>query len=97
MQNNQKAHFWVLLGLTVFFYLCSAVSSLAFAKHWVATDFLNPMATDYFRALMLVSLAMLDPKGEPAGAGPLPPAARRAVEDVADSGYGHGVGGTDEL
>lgn len=60
---NQRPHLVVLLGLTMFFYLASAVSSLLFARHWTETDCLNPVALEYFRSLMLVSLAMLDPRG----------------------------------
>jgi hypothetical protein len=66
--NNQRPHVVIILGLALFFYLASALSSMLFARHWMATDCLNPVALDYFRSLMLVSLAMLDPH---AGATPL--------------------------
>ena len=59
--TNQRPHILVLLGLALFFYLASAISSILFARHWIATDCLNPVALEYFRSLMLVSLAMLDP------------------------------------
>lgn len=61
IKGGQRAHLVVLLALTLFFYVMSATSSLLFAKHWLAADCLNPTALDYFRSLMLVSLAMLDP------------------------------------
>jgi hypothetical protein len=59
---HQKRHVAILLALAIFFYLASAISSLLFALHRVGSDFLNPTALDYFRSLMLVSLAMLDPQ-----------------------------------
>jgi hypothetical protein len=63
--NNQRPHVVIILGLAMVFYLASALSSMLFARHWMATDCLNPVALDYFRSLMLVSLAMLDPHASP--------------------------------
>lgn len=87
MKNNQKPHITVLLALMLFFYLCSAASSLLFAKHWIATDCLNPTAQDYFRSLMLVALAMLDPHaGAGEGGRPIvripPPEEERSADTV---------------
>jgi hypothetical protein len=63
-QLHQRQHrsVWVLLSLAMFFYLISALGSYLYARHITAADCFNPMAGDYFRSLMLVALACLDPK-----------------------------------
>lgn len=77
--QTQKPHIFALLGLALFFYLVSIISSLLFARHWIAVDALNPTALDYFRSLMLVGLAMLDPNAAPPLAVSIAPPAPEVV------------------